>query len=864
MPDLAELSPPAATDGEPSAPATAIDPVCGMTVRLSANKPTFDFGGVTYHFCSGGCREKFAANPMRYLAPKAADTVAAETTAQAVAVADADVAAHGHDVHGAEEIAPAEHDHAQHDHDHGAHDRAGHDHAGHDHSHHHHSHHDHTHQGHGAPVAAAPAVAGVRYTCPMHPQIVRDAPGACPICGMALEPMMPAVDDGPNPELRAMTWRFALAVPLAILFLVFDMASHVFGIDLLPMLPAAEQQYLELALAIPGVIVCGWPFFVRGWESVRSGNLNMFTLIALGTGASFLYSAVATLAPQVFPPAMLDHHGRVPLYFEAAAVITALVLLGQVLELRARARTGDAIRALLRRAPKTALKVLPDGGTAEIALEVAAVGDTLRVRPGDTVPIDGTVVSGGSAVDESLITGEALPVEKTTGDAVTGGTVNGTGSFDMKVSRTGAGTTLAHIVAMVAEAQRSQAPIQGLADRVSGWFVPAVIAVAAVAFFAWYVDGPEPSLAYALVAAVSVLIVACPCALGLATPISIMVATGRGAEAGVLIRSAAALERFARVNTLLIDKTGTLTEGRPEVTAVEPFPGFFKGDLLAVAGALEAGSEHPLAAAIVRSARERKLALEPVEGFAAVPGEGVRGTVAGRRIAVGNARLMAAEGASLAGREEDIAARRGEGETVMFIAIDGKAAGLIAVADTVRPSAAGALDALRRLGLTVVMASGDNRATVEAVAKHLKIAEVHAETLPADKAKIVADLKQRRRRVAMAGDGINDAPALALADVGIAMGAGSDVAIESAGMTLMGGDLNGIVRARRLAVATMRNIRQNLFFAFVYNVIGVPIAAGVLYPSLGITLSPIIAAAAMSLSSVSVIGNALRLRKAAL
>ena len=834
MPDQADLGLPPLQDEEPPVPppeeATAIDPVCGMTVRLGANKPTYDFEGVTYHFCSAGCRAKFAADPAKYLAPKPATAGVA----------------HDHD---------HLHDHRDHIAGQGPEHETGHG----------HEHDRQDHVTHAAPAAASPSAAsGVRYTCPMHPQIIRDAPGSCPICGMALEPMVPTADDRPNPELRAMTWRLALATPLALFFLVLDMAEHLFGVDLLPALSAAGQQYLELALAIPAVLVCGWPFFVRGFESVRSGNLNMFTLIALGTGASFLYSTVAALAPGVFPPAMLDHHGRVPLYFEAAAVITALVLLGQVLELRARSRTGDAIRALLNRAPKTAPKVLPDGATAEIALEAASVGDILRVRPGDIVPIDGVVVVGGSAVDESLLTGEALPVAKAVGDPVTGGTVNGTGSFDMKVARTGAGTTLAHIVAMVAEAQRSRAPIQGLADRVSAWFVPTVIAIAVIAFLVWFIDGPAPSLAYALVAAVSVLIVACPCALGLATPISIMVATGRGAEVGVLIRSAEALERLARVNTLLIDKTGTLTEGRPGVTAVEPFPGFFKGDLLAVAGALEAGSEHPLAAAIVRAARERKLALEPVQDFAAVPGEGVRGVVAGRRVLVGNGRLMEDAGASLAGHEEAVAARRGEGETVMFVAIDGKAAGLIAVADKLRPSAAAAIAALQGLGLRIVIASGDNRATVEAVARHLKIAEVHAETLPADKARIVAELRKKRRRVAFAGDGVNDAPALALADVGIAMGAGSDVAIESAGMTLMGGDLNGIVRARRLAVATMKNIRQNLFFAFAYNVLGVPIAAGVLYPAFGLLLSPIIAAAAMSFSSVSVIGNALRLRKAPL
>jgi Cu+-exporting ATPase len=790
---------------------TAIDPVCGMTVRLDAGKPAYEYQGVTYHFCSQGCRDKFAADPARYLAK--------QTEAPA---------------------APMHGDHSHDDH-------------GHDHRHDHH---------HAMAPADAKQVtqAGTLYTCPMHPEIVRDAPGSCPICGMALEPMVPSAEEGPNHELREMTTRLVVAVPLALFFLAVDMANHLFATDILPFLSPQNQQYLQFALALAAVIWCGWPFFERGWRSVVTGHLNMFTLIALGTGAAFLYSVVAVLAPGIFPPAMRDHHGLVPLYFESAAVITALVLLGQVLELRARAHTSGAIRALMKRAPKTAFRVLPDGSTREIALETAAIGDTLRVRPGDVVPIDGVVVAGASAVDESLLTGESLPVEKQPGDKATGGTVNGTGSFDLRVERTGAATTLSRIVAMVAEAQRSRAPIQGLADRVSAWFVPAVIAIAVVAFIVWFVAGPQPSVAYGLVTALSVLIIACPCALGLATPISIMVATGRGAEAGVLIRSAEALERMENVDTTVIDKTGTLTEGRPEVTAIEPLSRFTEGDVLMAAAAVEQGSEHPLSAAIVRAASARHLELPAAQAFAAVPGKGVRGTVASRAVVLGNAALMADEGVSFAATDEAVTKRRANGETVMFVAIDRKPAGLIAVADRVRASAPAAIAELAKLGLTVVMATGDNRATAEAVAARLNIVELHAEVLPADKAKIVADLTAKGRRVAMAGDGVNDAPALAAADVGIAMGAGSDVAIESGGMTLMGGDLQGIVRARRLALATMRNIRQNLFFAFGYNVLGIPLAAGVLYPVFGWLLSPMIAALAMSLSSVSVIGNALRLR----
>jgi Cu+-exporting ATPase len=784
----------------PPAGETAIDPVCGMTVKLGIGKPSLEYRGTTYHFCSQGCRTKFEAEPERYLAARPAP------------------AAHGH------HHAPAP-----------------------------------------PPTIATPAAPkGTLYTCPMHPEIVRDAPGSCPICGMALEPMIATADTGPNPELIGMTRRLWIAAPLAAIFLALDMGQHLFGVDLLPFLSPQNQQYLQFILAIPAVLWCGWPFFERGYRSLVTGNLNMFTLIAVGTGAAFLYSVVAVFLPQVFPAEMRDHHGLVPLYFEAAAVITALVILGQVLELRARDRTGGAIRALLDLAPKMALRVARDGNTSEMPLAEVAVGDVLRVRPGDKVPIDGVVVEGASAVDESLLTGESLPVEKAAGDRVTGGTLNGSGSFDMKVDRTGAETTLSRIVAMVAEAQRSRAPIQALADRVSAWFVPGVIAVAVAAFLAWLAFGPSPSLAYALVAAVSVLIIACPCALGLATPISIMVATGRGAESGVLIRNAEALERMETVDTLIVDKTGTLTEGKPRLTGVEAADGRSSDDLLRLAASLEAGSEHPLAESIVAAAKEKGLALDKAAGFAALSGLGVTGSVAGSALLLGNDALMAREGVDVAALSGDASSRRANGETVMFLAVDGRLAGIVAVADPVRATTPKAITALHERGIRIVMATGDNRATAEAVAKRLGIDEVHAGLMPEDKAKLIAKLKSEGRRVAMAGDGVNDAPALAAADVGIAIGSGADVAIESAGMTLMNGDLGGVARARKLAEATMRNIRQNLLFAFGYNALGVPLAAGVLYPVFGLLLSPVIAAAAMSFSSVSVIANALRLRRTAL
>jgi P-type Cu+ transporter len=707
-----------------------------------------------------------------------------------------------------------------------------------------------------------PLPKGALYTCPMHPEVVQEGPGPCPKCGMALEPMgIPAEHDhGGYPELVDFTRRLKAALPLSLALVALDMGQHVFGIDFLPLLSPHVQQWLKLVLAIPAVLWCGWPFFVRGFESIRSGWLNMFTLIALGTGTAFFYSVVATIAPDLFPAAMKDQYGMVPVYFEAAAVIVALVLVGQVLELRAREKTGGAIRALLDLAPKTALRIDVDGKTETIPLAEVKVGDVLRVRPGDKVPIDGIVITGRSSVDESMLTGEPIPVEKTAGDRVTGGTLNGRGSFDMRVERTGAETTLAQVVEMVASAQRSRAPIQALADKVSGYFVPAVIAVSVIAFIAWYIFGPEPRLAYALVAAVAVLIIACPCALGLATPISIMVATGRGAQAGVLVRNAAALERLAAVDTLIADKTGTLTEGKPALTGVEASSGFESDAVLRLAASLEAGSEHPLAAAILRGAEHKGLKPAKVEDFEAVTGQGVKARVDGRIAALGNARLMESFGIDVSPLAKVADARRKQGETVMYLAVDGKLAGLVAVADPIKPSAAEAIAKLHALGLKIIMATGDNEATAKAVAARLGIDEIKAGLRPEDKLTLIAEEQKKGHVVAMAGDGINDAPALAKADVGIAMGTGADVAMESAGLTLLKGDLRGVVRGIRLARTTMRNIKQNLFFAFVYNTLGVPIAAGVLYPAFGILLSPIIAAAAMSLSSVSVVGNALRLR----
>ncbi|WP_426693472.1 heavy metal translocating P-type ATPase [Sphingomonas sediminicola] len=710
-----------------------------------------------------------------------------------------------------------------------------------------------------SPVVSAPA--GTIWTCPMHPEIRRDGPGSCPICGMALEPLEPSLEEGPNPELIDMTRRFwastAFTVPLAVLVI----AAELFGLEIMPM---RTLVWVQLALATPVVLWGGWPFFERFWSSLKSRNLNMFTLIGLGVGVAYGYSVVAALVPEIFPASLKTMGGSVPVYFEAAAVITTLVLLGQVLELRARSATGKAIRALLGLAPKTARKVHDDGSEEDIPLEHVHVGDLLRVRPGEKVPVDGIVVEGHSSVDESMISGEPVPVEKVANDKVVGATVNGTGSLLVRAERVGRDTMLSQIVRMVAEAQRSRAPIQALADKVSAWFVPGVALVAVIAFVVWSFVGPEPRLAHALVNAIAVLIIACPCALGLATPMSIMVGTGRGATAGVLVKNAEALELMEKVDTLVVDKTGTLTLGKPRLVTVKAESGFEDREVLRLAAALERGSEHPLAAAIVEGAEGRGLDLPAAQNFQSHTGKGVSGTVDGREVALGNNVLLAELGADVTVLEVLANEHRSEGEGVMFVAIDGRAAGLIVVADPIKPSAAEAVAHLQREGIHLVMMTGDNRRTAEAVARRVGIDEVAAEVLPDQKQATVEKLRSEGRRVAMAGDGINDAPALAAADVGIAMGTGTDVAMESAAVTLVKGDLNGIVRARRLSHATMRNIRQNLFFSFVFNGAGVPIAAGVLYPSFGLLLSPIIAGAAMAFSSVAVIGNSLRLRSARL
>ncbi len=701
----------------------------------------------------------------------------------------------------------------------------------------------------------------VIYTCPMHPEIRQEGPGDCPICGMALEPAgVPAAKDEDNPELSSMTRRFWVSVVLALPLLVLTMGDLLPGQPLAPITAHPFTKWIAAALATPVVLWGGWPFFVRGWASLVTRNLNMFTLIALGIGVAWAYSMVAVIFPGLFPDSFRSESGDVAIYFEAAAVITALVLLGQVLELRARANTSGAIRALLDLAPKVARRIAKDGSEEDIPLDQVHEGDRLRVRPGESVPVDGAVLSGGSAVDESMITGESIPVEKTEGDAVTAGTLNQTGSFVMRAERIGSETLLAQIVRMVAEAQRSRAPIQRLADVVAGYFVPTVVAIAVAAFIVWAWVGPEPRMAFAIVNAVAVLIIACPCALGLATPMSIMVGTGRGATAGVLIKNAEALEIMEKVDTLVVDKTGTLTEGKPRLTQVIPAADQDEGEVLRLTASLERASEHPLAAAIVEGAKERGVALDDVGDFKSTTGKGVSGLVDGRAVALGNAGLMRDLDVDPGALADQANALRSEGQTVMFVAIDGHAAGLVAVADPVKATTPEALRALADEHIRVVMLTGDSETTAKAVARRLGITEVEAEVLPERKGEIVKRLQDEGRIVAMAGDGVNDAPALAQASVGIAMGTGADVAMESAGVTLVKGDLRGIVRARRLSRATMRNIRQNLFFAFIYNSLGVPVAAGVLFPFFGVLLSPIIASAAMSLSSVSVIGNALRLR----
>jgi Cu+-exporting ATPase len=720
-------------------------------------------------------------------------------------------------------------------------------------------HHEHAH--HHAPAeqrgAVGPKAAETIYTCPMHPEIRQDHPGSCPICGMALEPVAVTAETGPSPELRDMTLRFWVGLALTVPVFVLEMGGHLMGHGLIDPRVSAWMQF---ALATPVALWAGWPFFVRGWASLRTRNLNMFTLIAMGVGTAWLYSVAALGLPGLFPEAMRGEHGTVPVYFEAAAVITVLVLLGQVLELRARERTSGAIKALLNLQPKTARRVREDGTDEEVTLDRIQVGDRLRVRPGEKVPVDGEVVEGRVSIDEALVTGESMPVTKEPGAKVVAGSINKTGSFAMRAEKVGADTLLARIVQMVAEAQRSRAPVQRLADRVSGWFVPLVLGVAALAFGVWMLLGPEPRLSFALLAAVSVMIIACPCALGLATPMSIMVGVGRGAQAGVMIRNAEALERFEKIDTLVVDKTGTLTEGRPAVVAVIPAEGLSDNELLRLCASLERGSEHPLADAILSAAKDRGLPLAEASDFDSPVGKGVLGVVEGKRLALGGARLMAEQSVDLSSLQSAAERLRAEGATTVFASLDGRLAGLIAIADPVKPSTPEAVQALKASGVRLVMMTGDNRTTALAVAKRLGIDEVEAEVLPEDKARVVQRLRAEGRSVAMAGDGVNDAPALAAAEVGVAMGAGADVAIESAGVTLLKGDLNGLVRARRLSQAVMGNIRQNLFFAFVYNAAGVPIAAGLLYPAFGLMLSPQLAALAMAMSSVSVITNALRLR----
>ena len=801
------------------------DPVCGMTVDPAAGRPQAEYQGRTFHFCCAGCRAKFEAAPESYLT--ATDPVCGMTVDRASA--EHFLRHEGEKQYFCSagckskfEAEPAKY--------------------------------------RGNRPAPAPAPKGTKYTCPMHPEIISDKPGACPLCGMALEPMgVPTGDEGPNPELVDFTRRFWISAVLSLPLLAIAMGPML-GLPVRDRIGEQAAVWLELALATPVVLWAAAPFFHRGWQSIVNRSPNMWTLISIGVGTAYLYSLVATLFPDIFPHQFRGHGGSVPVYFEAASVIVALVFLGQVLELKARERTGSAIRALLDLAPKIARRVAADGSETDVPLDRVAVGDRLRIRPGDSIPVDGRVAEGRSSVDESMITGEPVPVEKTAGDTLIGGTLNRNGTLVMRAEKVGAETMLSGIVEMVATAQRSRAPIQGLADRVSAWFVPAVVLAAIAAFVAWSLFGPEPSLVYAIVAAVSVLIIACPCALGLATPMSIMTATGHGAQAGVLIKDAEALERFAGVDTLIVDKTGTLTEGRPALTDVIAVDGFAEADVLALAATLEKDSEHPLAEAIVDGAKSRGLAVGEAHDFEAVTGKGVAGSVGAQRVVVGNEAMMAGAHVDTAPLAAKVEALRSEGRTAMFVAADGGLAGIVAVADPIKATAPEAIGALHRLGLRIVMASGDNERTARAVAQKLGIDEVHAGLLPDGKTRLIEALRKKGARVAMAGDGVNDAPALAAADVGIAMGTGADVALQSAGITLVKGDLGGIVRARNLARTTMANIRQNLFLAFVYNALGVPVAAGVLYPVLGTLLSPMLAAAAMSLSSVSVIGNALRLR----
>ncbi len=800
------------------------DPVCGMTVDPDTAKHVLEYDGARYVFCCAGCRSKFERDPERYFDP---------------AGAGRPPEAHDHDGSDAAEYicpmcpevaseVPARCPKC----------------------------------GMALEPSFVPPATRTRFTCPMHPESMRDEAGDCPICGMALEPVTVSLEAAPNPELIDMTRRFRIGAILTVPLLVMAMGEIVPGLATL--LEGGWNPWAQLALATPVTLWAGWPFFARGWRSIWTGHLNMFTLVAIGTGTAFLYSLVAVLAPDLFPRGFRLDDGRVGLYFEAAAVITTLVLLGQVLELRARERTSGALKALLDLAPKTAWRVGEDGEAREVALDRVEAGDRLRVRPGDRVPVDGVVLEGHGSVDESMVSGEAIPVEKTEGAPLVGGTINGTGGLVMRAEKVGRETMLARIVQMVAEAQRSRAPIQRLADSVAGYFVPAVLLVAAVAFVVWALIGPAPALAYALVAAVSVLIIACPCALGLATPMSIMVGVGRGARLGVLIKNAEALERFEKVDTLVVDKTGTLTAGKPELETVVAIGEWREDALLAMAAGLEQASEHPLADAIVSGAKARGIELRGVRDFRSVTGKGVMARLGDDEVALGNHALMVEREIETGPLDPEAERLRSDGATAMFLAVNGRAAGLIAVADPIKETTPAALAALASDGVRVVMLTGDNRTTAEAVARRLGIDDVEADVLPEQKSEVVRRLREAGRVVAMAGDGVNDAPALALADIGIAMGSGTDVAMESAGVTLVKGDLGGIVRARRLSRATMRNIRQNLFFAFVYNALGVPIAAGVFFPLFGLSLNPMIAAAAMSLSSVSVVANALRLRRARL
>jgi len=765
---------------------------------------SFEHNGQTYFFCSLGCREKFKADPERYLAPKPSTPIGINRAEHATVAISRDTGT--------------------------------------------------GRSGPGRPRS-------VEYTCPMHPEIVSDAPGSCPICGMALEPRTMTLDEETNPELVDMTRRFWVSVALAVPLFGIAMSEFLPGNPIERIASMRVLVWIELALATPVVVWSGWPFFARFWQSIINRSLNMFTLIGLGVAVAYIYSVIAALLPQIFPASFRDQMGSVPVYFEAAAVITALVLLGQVLELKARSSTGTAIKALLGLAPKTARRVRDDGSEEDVSLDQVQVGDRLRVRPGEKIPVDGVVVEGTSSIDESMVTGEPIPVEKKAGDRVIGATVNGTGSLIIEAERVGSETLLAQIVQMVAEAQRSRAPIQKLADVVSGYFVPAVILIAIVTFIVWATIGPEPRMAYAIINAVAVLIIACPCALGLATPMSIMVATGKGAQTGVLFRNAEAIEVLREIDTLVVDKTGTLTEGKPKLVTLAPSAGFNEKELLRFAASLERGSEHPLAAAIVAGAAERRVELTKSESFESITGKGVKGRIEGRSVGLGNHALLEELGIDPGPLATEAEKFRADGQTVMFVTVDGKVARLIGVADPIKQSTPEAIQQLHENRIRIVMLTGDSRTTAQAVAKKLNIDEVVAEVLPNQKAEIVKRFQNEGRKVAMAGDGINDAPALAQAQVGIAMGTGADVAMQSAGVTLVKGDLRGIVRAIRLSRATMRNIKQNLFFAFVYNSVGVPIAAGVLYPFVGILLSPMIAAAAMSFSSVSVIANALRLRR---